>query len=183
MSCATLTTSRTMPCNTSISGVRAVAFGVYKPLDRIVTTVSGVTDVASIYGAGTLARFEVKNTTAKYLENASKGADTNAKIVKGTFTLTLAIAPDLDDHLAVSKIADTLMDRQWVVFIEMKDGTILCAGTQNGADVLTIDGDTGGGGNDLNGFTVNITTEEPEFARKYVLSGAAITEYATALIA
>lgn len=183
ITCATLTGSRKLPCKASVAGIRSIAFGVFDPMDRIVTTTAGVVTISGVYATSSLARFDVKNTTAKYLENATKGADTNSKSIKGAVSLHLTVPPDTADHIAVAKIADTLMDRQWVVFLELKDGTILCAGSQNGADVLTADADTGGTANDMNGFTVNITTDEIDFARKYALSGAGITEYASALMA
>lgn len=183
MACPVLTTSRKIPCTASIAGIKAISFGVYNSLSRVVTTTAGVVTIATPYTTGTLARFEVKNTTAKFLENGTKGADSNAKNVKGAVSLMLAIPAETADRLAVSKIADTLMDRQWVLFLELKDGSIVCAGSQNGADVLTLDADTGATGNDMNGFTVNITTDEHEFASKYTLTGAGITEYAAALMA
>lgn len=183
MICEVLTTGRNKPCKSSISGIRAISLGVYDPMNRIVTTSAGVVALSTKFGAGTLARFTVKNTTSKYLENATKGADTNGKNIKGTATFNLAIPPDVAEHIAVTKVVDTIMDREWVVFIEYKDGTIVAAGTQNGAECLLADGDTGATANDLNGYMLTITTDEYDFSRKYALSGAGLTEYATALMA
>lgn len=180
--CPTFSKSYKKPCKASTAGIMAATFGVYNTANRLVTTSTGVVDVASVYGADTLARFEVKNTTAKYLENGTKGADTNAKSVKGAISFNLAIPPDIQEHIAMSKVVDTMMDREWVIFLEMKDGTILPIGSQFGAEVLSADGDTGGTDNDLNGFIVNITTNEPDFARKYALSGDGLVDYAAALM-
>jgi hypothetical protein len=46
-----------------------------------------------------------------------------------------------------------------VLFIERKDGTIVVAGSQLGAQVITADDDTGTIG-DLNGYTVTFQTME-----------------------
>jgi hypothetical protein len=54
-----------------------------------------------------------------------------------------------------------------VLFIEKKDGTIVVAGSQLGAQVITADDDTGGTIGDLNGYTVTFQTMEPDFSRKY----------------
>jgi hypothetical protein len=182
MACKTLTASRNKPCASSIAGIRAISFGVFDPMNRVVTTSTGVIALATKYAANTLARFDVKNTTAKYLENGTKGADTNGKNVKGSVMLTLAIPPATADHLAVTEIVDTFIDREWVCFIEYKDGTIVAAGSQFGAEVLVADGDTGGTANDLNGYTVTISTDESDYSRKYALSGAGLTDYAAALM-
>lgn len=177
----TLSGSHKRPTVSSINGIKAISFGLFDPLDRVVTTSAGV--VALPYGANTLARFDVKNTTAKYVETITKGGDTNAKSVAGTVPLTLAIEPDPTKHLSITKIVDTLIDRDWTAFLEYRDGTIVAIGSQNGAVVLTATGDTGGTANDLNGYTVTITTDEPDESRKYTLTGAGLTEYATALMA
>jgi hypothetical protein len=51
-----------------------------------------------------------------------------------------------------------------VLFIEKK-GTIVVAGSQLGAQVITADDDTGGTIGDLNGYTVTFQTMEPDFSR------------------
>lgn len=183
ITCPTLTKSRGKNCKSSVAGIRAIGFGVYDPMNRVVTTSAGVVALSAKYGAGTIARFDVKNTTSKYIQNMTKGADSNGKNIKGTATLTLAVMPDATERLAMAEIVDTFMDRDWVLFIEYKDGTILCAGSQNGAEVLLADNDSGATGNDLNGYMITITTDEQENADKYTLSGAGLTEYALAIMA
>jgi hypothetical protein len=63
-----------------------------------------------------------------------------------------------------------------------EDGTIVVAGSQL-AQVITADDDTGGTIGDLNGYTVTFQTMEPDFSRKYLVTGAGLTAYATALMA
>jgi hypothetical protein len=46
---------------------------------------------------------------------------------------------------------------------------------------ITIDDQTGGTIGDLNGFTVTFQTMEPDFSREYLLTSAALTEYAAAI--
>ena len=179
--CKTLGGSKNRPCRSSIAGIRSIGFAVYNPLNRVVTTPTGVIALATKYAASTITRFEVRSTTSKYLENAIKGSDTNGKNIKGTTTLTLSVPPDATERLEYAEIVDTLMDRTWVLFLELKDGSILVAGSQNGAEVLLSDSDTGATGSDLNGFMVTITTDEADFSSKYVLSGAGLTDYAAAL--
>lgn len=181
--CKTLTKSKKIPCVKSIAGIRAVSFGIYNPLTRIATTSAGVVDVAAVYGVGTLARYEVRSTTSKYTETATTGEDTHSRNIKGTLPLMLAVPPDVTERLEIAKIEQTLAERQWVIFIEYKDGSIVCAGSQNGADVLTSDSDSGATGTDKNGFTVNITTDEADFSSLYVLTGDGLVDYAAALMA
>lgn len=183
ITCATLTGSRTRNCKPSIAGLRAVSFGVYDPTNRLETSATGVTDLATVYGAGTLARFAVKNTTTDLVETATKGADTNSKTVKGTMPLVLEAMPDSEHQLETSLVANTLMDREWVVFLEYRDGTIVAAGSQNGADCLNYVAQSGGTTEGLNGFTLTVTTDEPTDSRSYTLTGDALTEYAAALMA
>jgi hypothetical protein len=78
---------------------------------------------------------------------------------------------------------EQLLKGEVVLFLETKAGLIFAAGVQNGAIAITIDGDTGGTIGDLNGYTVTFQTMEPEFSRKYLLTGTALTEYASALMA
>lgn len=181
--CRTLSKSKKLQCNKSVAGVRAISFGLYDPMNRIVTTTNGVVDLTTYYGADTLSRFEVKSTTSKYLENRTTGEDTRSTNIKGTFPLMLAIPPDATERIEVAKIEKTLADRQWVCFIEYKDGSIVAIGTQNGADVLTSDSDSGATATDRNGFMVTITTDEPDYASLYTLTGDALVDYAAALMA
>jgi hypothetical protein len=76
---------------------------------------------------------------------------------------------------------EELLKGEVVLFIEKKDGTIVVAGSQL-AQVITADDDTGGTIGDLNGYTVTFQTMEPDFS-KYLVTGAGLTAYATALMA
>jgi hypothetical protein len=179
MSCVTLTKSRKLACTSKIAGVVAIGIAPYDSLDRVVTTGAGV--VALPFGAGTIARLELKNTATKYLENGVSGGDNRSTGVTGTIPCTFNVAAGAD-------IADTLMVKELlkgevVLFIEKKDGTIVVAGSQLGAQAITADGDTGGTIGDLNGYTVTFQTMEPDFSREYLVTGTGLTAYATALMA
>ena len=179
MSCVTLTKSRKLACTSKIAGVVAIGIAPYDSLNRVVTTGAGV--VALPYGAGTIARLELKNTATKYLENAVSGGDNRSTGVTGTIPCTFNVAAGAD--IADTLMIEELLKGEVVLFIEKKDGTIVCAGSQLGAQAITADGDTGGTIGDLNGYTVTFQTMEPDFSRKYLVTGAGLTAYATALMA
>lgn len=85
------------------------------------------------------------------------------------------------EDLALNAAVEEMLKGEVVLFLEKKDGTIVAAGSQLGALAVTADSDTGGTIGDLNGYTVTFNTMEPDFSRKYLLTGAGLTEYATAL--
>ena len=180
MSCVTLTKSRPLSCTSRIAGVRAIGVAKYDSLNRVVTTATGVVALPTPYGIGTIARLELKNTATKFLENAVSGGDNRSTGVTGNIqcVFNVAAGQDIRDTLMIEE----LLKGEVVLFIEKKDGTITIAGSQLGAQVLTADDDTGGTIGDLNGFTVTFQTMEPDLSRKYLLTGAGLTAYATAIM-
>lgn len=181
VNCVALTASRGLGCNSSGAGINAVTVGAFQSLTKIAKTNTGVTEIASIFGAGTLARFEVKNTTTKYLENGTSGGDNRSKGVKGTLPVILNVPPGGD--IALNKDVEQLTNGPVVFFIERKNGDIYACGTQTGAEVTTVDSDTGGQTGDLDGYTITFSTDEPDFSRGYKLVGQALVDYAAALMA
>ena len=177
----TLTKSRKLADISPQAGVRAVGIGAYNSLSRIATTATGVIDLAAYFGAGTIARLEVKNTTTKFLENGISGGDNRSTGVNGSIPCVFNVPAGGD--LETTAIIEELMKGEVVLFLERNDGTIVCAGSQNGALVTTADGDTGGTVGDLNGYTVTFNTMEPDFSRKYILTGDGLVDYAAALMA
>ena len=176
-----LTKSRKLADISLQAGVRAVGIGAYNSLNRIATTATGVIDLATYFGAGTIARLEVKNTTTKFLENGISGGDNRSTGVNGSIPCVFNVPAGGD--LETTAMIEELMKGEVVLFLERNDGTIVCAGSQNGALVTTADGDTGGTVGDLNGYTVTFNTMEPDFSRKYILTGAGLVDYAAALMA
>ena len=177
----TLTKSRKLADISPQAGVRAVGIGAYNSLSRIATTATGVVDLATYFGVGTIARLEVKNTTTKFLENGISGGDNRSTGVNGSIPCVFNVPAGGD--LETTAIIEELMKGEVVLFLERNDGTIVCAGSQNGALVTTADGDTGGTVGDLNGYTVTFNTMEPDFSRKYILTGDGLVDYAAALMA
>lgn len=177
--CVTLSGSRKLACISGEAGILAVGIGVYNSANRIAKTATGVTTIEDQYGTATIARFEVKSTTANYVENGVSGGDNRSKGVTGNLPIILNV-PKADGVKTVSQI-EQLLSGEVVLFLERKDGSITVAGSQNGAMAITIDDQTGGTIGDLNGFTVTFQTMEPDFSRGYTLVGDALTEYATAL--
>lgn len=177
--CVTLTKSRKLACTSKIAGVVAIGIAPFDSLNKIATTATGV--VAIPYGVGTIARLELKNTATKYLENGVSGGDNRSTGVTGSLPAVFNVAPGAD--IADTLMVEELLKGEVVFFIEKKDGTIVVAGSQLGAQAITADGDTGGTIGDLNGYTVTFQTMEPDFSRKYLLTGAGLTAYASALMA
>lgn len=179
MACVTLTKSRKLGCNSTLPGIQAISIGVYDASKKVVKTPTGVIELATKYGANSLARFEVKNSTIKYIENGISGGDNRSTGVKGTLPTMFNVA---DDELALTSYVEQMLKGPVVIFIERKDGSIVVAGSQLGAEAITADSDTGGTTGDFNGFTVTFTTEEADFSRGYRLTGAALVDYAAALM-
>jgi hypothetical protein len=177
--CVTLGGSRKLACISGQAGVDAVSIGVFNSLTKVVTTVTGVVEIATSFAALSLARFEVKSTTANYVENGISGGDNRSKGVTGNLPIILNV-PKSDGVKTVSDVKK-LLDGEVVLFLERKDGTVTVAGSQNGAMAITIDDQTGGTIGDLNGFTVTFQTMEPDFSREYLLTAPALVEYAAAL--
>ena len=90
MACVTFTKSRKR-CGQGVGGIKAVTIGSYDTLNQITKTTTGVTEIATVFGAGTLARLEVKNTTTNYVENGVSGGDTNSKAVTGNLPVVLTV--------------------------------------------------------------------------------------------
>jgi hypothetical protein len=163
-----------------MAGVTAIGIAPYDSLNRVVTTATGVVALPTALTTGTIARLELKNTATKYLENGVSGGDNRSTGVTGSIqcVFNVAAGSDIKDALMIEE----LLKGECVLFIEKKDGTIVVAGSQLGAQVITADDDTGGAIGDLNGYTVTFQTMEPDFSRKYLLTGAGLTAYATALM-
>jgi hypothetical protein len=177
--CVTLGGSRKLACISGQAGIDAVSIGVFNSLTKVVTTSTGVITISTAFPALSLARFEVKATTANYVENGVSGGDNRSKGVTGNLPIILNV-PKSDAVKTVTDVKN-LLGGEVVLFIERKDGTITVAGSQNGAMAITADDQTGGTIGDLNGFTVTFQTMEPDFSREYLLTAPALTQYAAAL--
>jgi len=179
MGCVTLSGSRKLACVSGEAGILAISIGDYDSLNRVVKTATGVVTILPTYGLTSLARLEVKSTTANYVENGVSGGDNRSKGVTGNLPVIFNV-PKGDAVKTVTKIKE-LLNGEVVLFIERKDGSITVAGSQNGAMAITVDDQTGGTIGDLNGFTVTFQTMEPDFSREYLLTSTALTQYAAAL--
>jgi hypothetical protein len=176
----TLTVSKGLSGTSKIPGIKAVGIAAWNST-TLVKTATGVIDLVTSYGAGTIARMEVKNTTINYVENGISGGDSRSQGVTGNLPVVLSVPPGADVEYAA--IVEQLLKGEVCLFIERKDGKIYAAGSQLGAQAVTADDQTGGTIGDLDGFTVTFQTMEPDFSRGYLLTGSAVTEYATALLA
>ena len=182
MGCVVLTKSRKLACVSSQPGIRAIGIGEYDAANLIgFTSPTGVTSLPAIYNADSIARLELKNSATKFLENGVSGGDSRSSGVTGNIICVFNVPAGGD--IETTLFVEQLLKGEVVLFLETKAGLIFAAGVQNGAIAITIDGDTGGTIGDLNGYTVTFQTMEPEFSRKYLLTGTALTEYAAALMA
>lgn len=179
MACVTLGGSRKLSCMSGEAGILAVSIGEYDSANRIVKTNTGVVEIGQQFGALSLARFEVKATTINFVENGVAGGDNRSKGVTGSLPIILTV-PKGDGVKTVTDIQQ-LLNGEVVLFIEKKDGTVVVAGSQNGAMAITINDQTGGTIGDLNGFTVTFQTMEEDFSREYLLTAPALIEYAAAI--
>lgn len=163
-----------------MAGIKAVGIAALNTTPALPTTAAGVVNLAPSYGASTIARLEVKNSTVNYVENGAVGADNRSKGITGNLPLVLAVPKDAD--LEYAAMVEEMLKGEVCLFIERKDGTIVAAGSQNGALALTADDQTGGTIGDLNGFTLTFQTMEEAFSRGYLITGQGLTDYAAALM-
>jgi hypothetical protein len=163
-----------------MAGIRAIGIASFNSEALLEKTATGVIDVATAYGVGTIARMEVKNTTVNYVENGVSGGDNRSSGVTGNVPLVLNVPAGADADYAA--MVEELLKGEVVMFIEKNNGTIVAAGSQNGALAITADDQTGGTIGDLNGFTVTFNTMEPDFSRGYILTGQGLVDYAAALM-
>lgn len=178
--CVTLTKSKGLACNSGLSGIKAVGIAAWNS-KGIIKTTNGVEALADIYGSGTIARLEVKNSTINFVENGVSGGDNRSTGVTGNLPVVLTV-PD-GAGVEYAQMVEEILKGEVCLFIEKKNGAIVVAGANNGAQAITADDQTGGTVGDLNGFTVTFQTMEKDFSRGYQLSGDGLTDYAAALMA
>jgi hypothetical protein len=164
-----------------MAGIKAIGIAAFNSTVPLVKTAAGVVDIATSYGSGTIARLEVKNTTVNFVENGISGGDNRSSGVTGNLPLVLNV-PDGADIEYVNMVEEMLKG-EVCLFIEKKNGTIVVAGSQNGALAVTADDQTGGTIGDLNGFTETFQTMESDFSRGYLVTGQGLIDYAAALMA
>lgn len=175
----TLTKSRKLKDTSTQSGIRAIGIGVYNSTDRIVTTNTGVTSLATQFPTATIARLEVKNDTIKFLETGVVDKNNRSTGYNGSITAMFTMPKGTE--IETANLINELCKGEVVLFLEQYDGTIKCAGSRNGAIASAPMADTGAKIGDMKGYTITFITEEPDTADLYVLSGTGITDYASAL--
>ena len=175
----TLTKSRKLKDTTTQSGIRAIGIGVYNSTDRIVTTSTGVTSLATQYPTGSIARLEVKNDTIQFLETGIVDKNTRGTGYSGS--ITAMFSTPVGTEIETANVIKELCKGEVVLFLELYDGTIKVAGSRNGALASAPLAQTGAKSGDLKGYTISFVTDEPDTADLYILSGTGITDYASAL--
>lgn len=176
-----LTKSRNLNCVTKKVGIRSLSIVPFDPLNRIVTTATGVMTLpaymlnATLPAGPKIARFDIKNTTANYTDTYTANLDTRSGGRKGEFPFPLVSSTGLD-NIELSDIVDELTKTEYVGFLELKNGDIFAIGSQFGCMTTTEVDTTGGQDGDLNGKTLTVATDEADSYRKYLLDAAAVAQ-------
>lgn len=183
-----LTKSRNLNCVTKKAGIRSLSIITYKPLERVVTTATGVVTLpdymlnATLPAGAKIARFDVKNTTTNYTDTLTINGDTRSGGRKGELPLVL-VATKGADNVALAEVINQITSTEFVGFLEMKNGDIFAIGSEYGCMITTAVDTTGGQDGDLNGVTITIATDESESFRKYLLTDPAVVQLIASTLA
>ncbi len=163
----TLTASRKKTGYAKPKGYKAISFSVWDS-GNLIESASG--EITTMPETMPIYRFEVKNTADNFIETATKdrATMTSDKVGAGTFALMYC------DRVKNLNDAQALLDGVFNVFFEGNDGSIICAGTANGAEILTVVESS-----DAQGFVFTLETIEPEFAQ--TLATGAVATYLSLL--
>lgn len=176
-----LTKSKNLACIVSKAGARALYIVQFDPLNRVVTTETGVMTLpdymleATLPAGPKIARFDIKNTTANYTDTLTNNLDTRSGGRKGEFPFPL-VAPKGVDNVEFAKTVEEITKTEFTAFLELKNGDIFAVGSQFGCLVTTAVETTGGQDGDMNGVIITVATDEEESFRKYWLSSAAVAQ-------
>lgn len=166
----TLTASRKKTGAVKMKGYRAISFAPFDSANKIVSVANEVS--ALPVGMTDIYRFEVKNTADNFIETFTKDMVTMSGMNVGVGTFALMYC----DRVKTVADAKALESGTWNVFFELNDGSIIVAGINNGADILTVVEST-----DAQGFLFTLDTQEPDKAS--TLKGTALTDYQAAIVA
>lgn len=155
--------SRKVSRKAPMKGVKAIGLALFDQDDLIVNTVTGV--IALPLTMTSIVRLEVKATGNNYVETGTFDEATRTTEYVGVNTFFLA-----GNDLALRNQVQGNDGFLQVIFIEDYNGKIQVAGSQNGADVMTIVG-----GTDSQGWTLTVNSKEAEAA--YELDAAGIAAY------
>lgn len=164
--------SRKISRKAPMKGVKAIGLVLFKNNDLVVNTSNGVITLpASMTTPPAIVRLEVKATGNNFVETGTFDEATRTTEYAGVNTFFIA-----GNDLALRNQVQGNDGFLQVVFIEDYNGKIHVAGSQNGADVVTVVG-----GTDSQGWMITINSKEAEAA--YELAAAGITAYRAAIVA
>lgn len=175
----TLTKSVKLKDQSVQAGVRAIGVGAFNSTNRIVTTSTGVVDLATYFGANTIARLEVKNTTTNFVETGISGGDNRNVGYNGA--ITVFFSEPKGAELEIANLLTELTKYENVVFLEYYDGTVKAIGSQNGVLASAPIYNGGGTIGDFKGGQITLNTMEADLSSLYILTGDGLTDYAAAL--
>lgn len=157
------TTSRTVSRKAPMKGVKAIGLVLFDPDDLVVNTVTGVLVLPAAFTS--ITRLEVRATGNNFVETGTFDEATRTTEYVGVNTF---FVPGIDISLR-NEVQGNDGFLQ-VVFIEDYNNKVYVAGSQNGADIMTIVGST-----DTQGFALTVNSKES--TPMFELSEAAITAY------
>lgn len=152
-----------------MKGVKAIGLALFDGEDLIANTPTGVIALPASMTA--IVRLEVKATGNNFVETGTFDEATRTTEYAGVNTMFLA-----GNDIALRNQVQGNDGFLQVVFIEDYNGKIYVAGSQNGADVMTIVG-----GTDSQGWTLTVNSRESE--PMYELAAAGITAYKAVIAA
>ena len=176
-----LTKSLNLNCFTKKVGIRSLSIITFDPLNRVVTTSTGVVTLPAYMLTATspagakIARFDVKNTTTNYTDTLTNNSDTRSGGRKGELPLVLVSSTGVV-NVDLAAIIDEITKTEFVGFLEMKNGDIFAIGSQFGSTITTVADTTGGQDGDLNGVTITIATDEEKSFRSFLLTAPAVAQ-------
>ena len=176
-----LTKSRNLNCVKKKVGIRSLSIIMYKPLERVATTATGVATLpaymltATLPAGAKIARFDVKNTTTNFTDTLTQNPDTRSGGRKGELSLVL-IASTGVDNVVLSEVVDQITKTEFVGFLEMKSGEVFAIGSQYGCMITSVVDTTGGQDGDLDGVTITVSTDETDSFRKFLLTEPAVAQ-------
>lgn len=150
MAC-TLATGRSLPCKSSVGGLKNIFFADFNSLGTLTVT-SG--EVTAISGTPTIFEFEVKGNSS--LETAINSSRENGTtFYETTLNVTLTY---LDK--ATQEELKSIAHARPHVFVEDYNGNYFLIGAVHGAEVTGGTIVTGAAMGDLSGFTLTLTAQE-----------------------
>lgn len=166
-----LTSGRSLPCKSSVGGLKAVYFADYGTLG---TTTIASGEITAISGTPDFFKFDIKG-------NSSLETTINSSRENGTtfYTQTLNLTLTYLEAKTQSELQDIAVARPYVVVEDYYGNQFLC-GLENGMEFVSGTVVSGAAAGDLSGFT--LVMEGQEELAPYFLDSGLITADAEQIV-